>query len=419
MIRVLISLLKKTGFFMKKTFLVLLLINASAFENILAQNFKTLNSILDKVNVDTTVKYLRQLSGGEEIFLDATVKISSRHRTREGNILAAQFLKKQFKQFGLATFQQDFLSDGQNIYAVQKGSKYLNQQVLICAHYDCMPSNDFAPGVDDNGSGTAAVLEAARVISKYQPEYTIVYALWDLEEQGLIGSNYYAKNASQRKDSIIAVINLDMISYDSNQDFMAEINVRDYYNSVKLSKTIYDLNQNLSIGLNLQIINPGITSSDHSSFWSNGFSAICLIESLKDFNKNYHQTTDNMTILNKEYFYRMIKLSVASLASIAFSNSLSEIEKNIPAQFLLAQNFPNPFNPSTNILYSIPADGIVQIKIFDLLGREVSNSVNEFKTQGTHLLKLDLSPNVLSSGVYYYSLKFGGTVQTRKMVLLK
>ncbi len=403
----------------KQILRVFLLINILIFANSSAQNSPILNSVLNKVSLDSTLKCLRQLTGQEEIFLDAAVKISSRHRYREGNALAAQFLKKKFKQYGLQTYQQDFSTDGQNIYAVQKGYRYPNQQVIICAHYDCMPSNEFAPGVDDNASGTAAVLEAARVISTYQTEYTIVYALWDLEEQGLIGSNYYAKGASQRKDSIIAVINLDMISYDSNKDFTAEINVRDYYNSLKLSKTIYDLNQNLSIGLNLQIINPGITSSDHSSFWANGFSAICLIESFKDFNKNYHQITDDMTIFNAEYYYRMTKLSIASLAQIAFPNSLSNIERNIPAQFQLAQNFPNPFNPSTNILYTIPTDGFVQIKIYDLLGREAANPVNEIKTGGTHLLKLDLASETWPPGIYYYSLKFGGSVQTKKMILLK
>ena len=58
-----------------------------------------------------------------------------------------------------------------------------------------MPSGTTAPGADDNASGTAAVIEAARIFTQYDSKYTIIYALWDEEEQGLIGSAYYAHQA--------------------------------------------------------------------------------------------------------------------------------------------------------------------------------------------------------------------------------
>ena len=74
-----------------------------------------------------------------------------------------------------------------------------NQQIIICAHFDSKPYSGPAPGADDNGSGTSAVLEAARILSKYKTDYTIIYALWDNEEIGLRGSAYYAQQASSKK----------------------------------------------------------------------------------------------------------------------------------------------------------------------------------------------------------------------------
>ena len=80
-----------------------------------------------------------------------------------------------------------------------------------------------APGADDNASGTAAVIEAARIFSQYDFPFTIIYALWDEEEQGLIGSEYYATQAANAGDSILGVINLDMIGYDGNGDGNADV----------------------------------------------------------------------------------------------------------------------------------------------------------------------------------------------------
>jgi hypothetical protein len=85
--------------------------------------------------------------------------------------------------------------------------------------------------------------------------------------------------------------------------------------------------------------------------------------------------------------------------------------------FILEQNYPNPFNPSTKIKYSIPEMGFVTIKVFDVLGREVITLVNEEKPVGS--CEVDFDASYLASGVYFYKLKAGGFVKTRKMILLK
>jgi hypothetical protein len=90
---------------------------------------------------------------------------------------------------------------------------------------------------------------------------------------------------------------------------------------------------------------------------------------------------------------------------------------NTPAAFSLSQNFPNPFNPTTLISYSLPKLSRVVLKVYDLLGREVSTLVSEEKSQGTY--KVEFNGRQLSSGVYFYTLRAGDFVQTKKMLIMK
>ena len=92
-------------------------------------------------------------------------------------------------------------------------------------------------------------------------------------------------------------------------------------------------------------------------------------------------------------------------------------EVKTPSNFNLAQNFPNPFNPSTKIEFSLPVKQEVSLKVFNLLGQEIATLLNKEMNEGTYNLNFDASS--LSSGVYLYQLRAGNFVQTKKMTLLK
>ncbi len=98
-------------------------------------------------------------------------------------------------------------------------------------------------------------------------------------------------------------------------------------------------------------------------------------------------------------------------------NDVENIILNQPIQFSLSQNYPNPFNPLTIIKYKIPEISFVTIKIYDVLGNEVTTLVNEELAAGNHEVVFDEAR--LSSGVYFYQLKAGGFIQTKKMILLR
>ncbi len=97
--------------------------------------------------------------------------------------------------------------------------------------------------------------------------------------------------------------------------------------------------------------------------------------------------------------------------------SVERVGKKLPTHFKLYQNFPNPFNPTTKIQYSINVDSFIRLNVFDILGKEVSTLVNKKQPAGTY--QVTFNANNLPSGVYFYKLQAGSFVKTKKLLLLK
>ncbi|MBZ0204151.1 MAG: T9SS type A sorting domain-containing protein, partial [Ignavibacteria bacterium] len=100
-------------------------------------------------------------------------------------------------------------------------------------------------------------------------------------------------------------------------------------------------------------------------------------------------------------------------AVVGINNPISQI----PNTYKLEQNYPNPFNPTTNIKFGLPNAGNVKLVVFDILGREVTTLVNEYKIAGIYTVDFDAS--MYSSGVYFYRIESGDFSQTKKMLLIK
>ena len=85
--------------------------------------------------------------------------------------------------------------------------------------------------------------------------------------------------------------------------------------------------------------------------------------------------------------------------------------------YSLEQNYPNPFNPSTKIVYQLPQSENVSLKIYDVLGNEIVTLFNEEKGPGKY--EIDFNASHLSSGIYFYTLRAGAYINTKKMILIK
>ena len=111
------------------------------------------------------------------------------------------------------------------------------------------------------------------------------------------------------------------------------------------------------------------------------------------------------------------KYADVSLMGKSTSNEISIQSEEFIKTYSLDQNYPNPFNPTTTINYQIPNNNYVTLKVYDVLGNVVKTLVDDYKTQGKYSVNFDASN--LASGVYFYQLKAGSFIATKKLLLLK
>jgi hypothetical protein len=311
-----------------------------------------------------------------------------------------------------------------NVIATKTGTVSPDEQVIICAHFDNtseQPEN-VAPGADDNGSGTAAVIEAARLFASGSFEKTIKFCLWTGEEQGLVGSEVYASEAFARGDDIIGVYNFDMIAYDGNGDGVIELHCGTMAPSIALGDLFINVINDYNITLNPTQLTYGSTDrSDHASFWDFDYPAILGIEDFSsDFNPYYHTTWDIIANFDTTYFIDYVMSAIGATATLAAPDStMSSIEDpgSLPAGFALHGNYPNPFNAATTISFTLASRSDVSLAVYDILGRKVAQLYEGQLNTGSHRIAWNAGDR--SSGLYFYRLSVNGHENTGRMTLLK
>jgi len=330
------------------------------------------------------------------------------------------------------TTRMDSIPSGSliNLIATKTGTQYPDQHYIVCAHYDAITYTTpmtFAPGADDNGSGTAAVIEAARIFKDYDFDYSVKFILFPGEEQGLHGSQAYASNAAATGEQILGVLNMDMIGYDGNNDGLVEIHA----GTIPASQTIGSLMSSNITNFGLSLIpeyktSNSSTASDHSPFWDHGFAAIMHIEDFQDFTPFYHTDGDVLSTMNQPYFLDNAKLTIGTLAQLAVldTTSISSVPTKdlIPNNFVLYNPYPNPFNPTINIEYDLFAPDNVSIKIYDVLGKVVKNIVTEYQTAGNYKFTWDgknLNNQSVSSGIYLMEMNTLNKNTVKKLMLMR
>ena len=128
---------------------------------------------------------------------------------------------------------------------------------------------------------------------------------------------------------------------------------------------------------------------------------------------------ENKAIFVDSYGNRLKLPDYTGITHFYYSRLITDVKKdkvNVVV-FTLSQNYPDPFNPTTTITYSLPKSSLITLKIYDLLGREIETLVNEEKPAGNYEVEFDGSN--LPSGIYFYRMQAGKFIKTRKFVLIK
>lgn len=381
---------------MKKIFYALVI---AALPIVSHAQISSIQAILDSVNIDTLMFRTEEISGERGVFVNGVVDtIFSRNRNRPGNELAFKFIRNKLISYGYQVDSASFgTAGGKNIWAKKPGMLYPNKKVILCAHYDAMPNGPISPGADDDGSGVATVLEAARVLVNYDFEYTIIFALWDDEEYGLLGSANYANAAFSANDTIHGVINMDAIAHDSDNDSIARVHAKPIGNSQVIADTVLSVNIQYNIGLNMILVNPGATYSDHASFWNRNYGAILMIQDWdNDPNPQYHLASDSTYYFNIPYFHKLARLSIGSAAAFAVPYE-TPVGQGIKDGVLEAVNL-NP-NPTNGILTIKWMQEYKMIQIVDLSGKLLYSAA---LTNGAKFTSIDVS--TFNKGVHFLTL---------------
>lgn len=236
---------------------------------------------------------------------------------------AGDYIYNEFVSYGLEARYDPWSYygySGNNIEGELEGIDETSDEIyVICAHYDSVSGS---PGADDDGSGTAAVLAAAYLLSEYEFNHTIRFVTFDGEEQGLLGSHEYAKEASQNGDNLVAVLNGDMIGYAENPTQASYVKIYENTASQWITDFTEDVAQDYYDYMELTIVPSGYASnSDHASFWSYNYDAIMYHE--YEFNQYYHSPQDIIANMDTDYSTRVSRLMVATLGELAQVCSLN------------------------------------------------------------------------------------------------
>lgn len=352
--------------------------------------------LAQQINADSLLTYVKQLTGILPITTaNGNEYITSRLTGSAGNTLAATFIKQKLSSWGMVYDERNFNITGQNIIAKLPGRRP-DKVVMIGAHYDAVGTNNpqfFYPGADDNASGVAAVLEAARVCAGSEFPVTLHFAFWDEEEQNLVGSK---ATAPEYINKLVAYINHDMIAYDSNNDSSFDIHTQPTAHSELLAQKIYDAVGLYQAPLKPRLINPGETATDHGAFWQNNLTAVAVNEeyaSQDDFNPNWHQLSDSITYFNIPYFVNMSKFGTTAFLHIAMDTTplVGMVKQTIANE----QFYVYP-NPAEQQLYIGAGSNISQVSLL-----QITDVLNRLVYQTNYHPNTPISIGSLQSGVYF------------------
>jgi hypothetical protein len=350
---------------MSRFAVLLLTLSAGAYGQLKSIN-PTVKEIVDEVSeerIATTLKKLESF-GTRDIFSD-------QENETQGIGAARRWISAQFKSYS-PKLQVSFDSyrvkkkgrifrdlELHNVVAVLPGKTNPERQFIISAHYDSValkrrPEGEAAageelvyseatlektaPGVTDDGSGTAAVLELARVMSQYEFEKTIVFVTFAGEEEGLIGSSLYARKAHEAKQTIDGVLNNDIIGSDVTGNGRSNNRLVWLFSeepsdspSRQLARYMRDIGERYVPSMRVDDVfrhDRFSRGGDHTPFNQEGYAALRVTTPNENF-ANQHTPTDTFANTSAPYTTRVAKVNAAALASLALAPKAPMVTEEI------------------------------------------------------------------------------------------
>jgi leucyl aminopeptidase len=300
-------------------------------------------AMLENTSAGRWLDWIEQLSGAKPVRIAGqetriTTRYSPSMFNGAENARAFDWLLEQVQQWypedqiEVQPFQVEFGNQAEtwkNLIITIPGNTYPDEIVILSAHLDSTSEipTESAPGAEDNGSGSATLIEAARLFQNVAFEHTLKIIWFTGEEQGLLGSRAFIRQADP--DAIVGVVNLDMFGYDSDDDRCFELHVGTLPDSQRIGECFTRSINAYNLDLTYDYIQEeAIDLSDHGSFWQEKVGAIEVLEDLfehnqprgcpaSDPNPYYHSTNDIVENLNPETAFAIVQAGIATAAGLA------------------------------------------------------------------------------------------------------
>jgi len=375
---------------------------------IITEENPRIRALMDSVSIDNIKAYIEHLSSYHTRRYDSRFIYDVQDWLYEHyyTLPIDTVIKHDFKLENLSITET-----GDNILAVQWGTKTPEEFVICGAHYDSYawdgydPDTIRSPGADDNASGVAGILETARLLSNYTFDRTIIYANWCAEEAGLLGSAAYAAECAEKAIDIVGYFNLDMTSYLEDG---SDIHVHLMYTTQ--DSTIADYVYNFShvyfpeMPIRQAWLQWG--DSDYSSFNRNGYPAIHPFEDVHASSPYIHSRDDvlGLSVNNLEQSKRFTELNLGLVATLAGINNDGVAE----TESVNVAMYPNPAKESVVIM----ADGGLRcVDVYNLLGQQVAM----MESHGEN--KCTIATNDMTPGIYVVKITTEKGVATQRLMV--
>ena len=400
-----------------------------------------LSEIVAKIDSARIVSSLHQYEGIRHHNADPTFK----NKTIDS-------LETLFDQADIYNYRHGPMYGGyqiENIIGFSSGTRTPKNSWLTSAHYDTV---DNSPGTDDNGTGMVAIAEAVRILSDYNTKNSLRYLFFDLEEYGLVGSQFYVTTGVPFWENMQGLINMDMIGYYSeepNSQILPDgfmIYYPEMYNALvddswranwigsifnssatSLNADFTDIAATYVPDLKIHGITvpgngeavPDLRRSDHAPFWDIGVPSLFLTDCGNFRNPNYHTPDDVISTVNIDFLINNIKAIVTTLALKAELEHSAKMESNtmeielplsiieLKPQLNSIVSFPNPSHGVQDFQITLIDEGMVKLIITDMTGRIIDITPSKWMPSGQSIYNYSKD---LSNGSYYLSLELDGRV---------
>ena len=300
---------------------------------------------------------------------------------------------------------------GDNIIAIQWGTKTPEEYVVCGAHYDSWnddgtdPDTIRSPGADDNATGVAGIWETARLLSRYKFDRTIIYANWCAEEINLIGSEAYAKECAENRMDIVGYFNMDMNGY-LKEGTDIHIHVVYVNQDSLLANMFFDVCHTYYPDMPVRQNWMPHGDSDFSSFNRSGYPALHPFEDVYASSPFIHTREDvlGLSVNNLEQSKRFAEINLAAVAHLAGLNNTSVEELETPQIAI----YPNPARNSVNI---VAEDGMQRIVVQNLMGQQIDTKTLNGESRCT------INTTTYASGLYLVSVVTKTGAVTQRLVV--